>query len=129
VALSAGWLAATGGEITWPSTSGSRMAGASSSGRGISRKLWRRAPVGGVRCSRGQIAGERGGAPLPEVRLLSGRVGPRRADLKAPGRLFCGRLQRPGATREGIVEGAKEDYAVLLRENVGYLASEKHRSA
>jgi hypothetical protein len=42
---------------------------------------------------------------------------------------FAAAFSAQGATREGIVEGAKEDYAVLLRENVGYLASEKHRSA
>jgi len=28
-----------------------------------------------------------------------------------------------GATREGIVEAAREDYAALVEENVGHLAS------
>ena len=32
-----------------------------------------------------------------------------------------------GATSEGIVEAAREDYAALLRENEGQLASEKRR--
>ena len=36
-----------------------------------------------------------------------------------------------GATREGIVEAAKEDYAGLLKENAGHLTSESegHGSA
>jgi hypothetical protein len=42
---------------------------------------------------------------------------------------FAAAFSAQGATREGIVEAAKEDYAVLLRENEGYLASEKRRSA
>ena len=42
---------------------------------------------------------------------------------------FAAAFSGQGATREGIVEAAKEDYAVLLRENEGYLASEKRRSA
>jgi hypothetical protein len=32
-----------------------------------------------------------------------------------------------GATREGIFEAAREDYADLLRENVGHLASESEK--
>jgi hypothetical protein len=105
------------------------MAGASSSGRGISRKLWRRAPVGGVRCSRGHIAGERGGAPLPEVRLYLDESDPDVLVLRRQDGSFAAAFSAQGATREGIVEAAKEDYAVLLRENEGYLASEKRRSA
>jgi hypothetical protein len=42
---------------------------------------------------------------------------------------FAAAFSARGATREGIVEAAKEDYAVLLRENEGYLASEKRTSA
>jgi hypothetical protein len=42
---------------------------------------------------------------------------------------FAAAFSAQGATREGIVEAPKEDYAVLLRENEGYLASEKRRSA
>jgi hypothetical protein len=42
---------------------------------------------------------------------------------------FAAAFSAQGATREGIVEAAKEDYTVLLRENEGYLASEKRRSA
>ena len=36
-----------------------------------------------------------------------------------------------GATKEGIVEAAKQDYEVLLRQNAGALglAAEEHRSA
>jgi hypothetical protein len=36
-----------------------------------------------------------------------------------------------GATTEGIVEAAKQDYEVLLRQNAGALglAAEEHRSA
>ena len=36
-----------------------------------------------------------------------------------------------GATTEGIVEAAKQDYEVLLRQNAGTLglAAEEHRSA
>jgi hypothetical protein len=42
---------------------------------------------------------------------------------------FAAAFSAQGATREGIVEAAREDYAVLLSENEGYLASEKRRSA
>ena len=36
-----------------------------------------------------------------------------------------------GATKEGIVEAAKQDYEVLLRQNAGALglAAEEHRNA
>ena len=42
---------------------------------------------------------------------------------------FAAAFSGQGATREGIVEAAKEDYAVLLRENEGHLASGKRTSA
>ena len=38
-----------------------------------------------------------------------------------PGRLVRGRLQRQGATREGIVEAAKEDYRGLVEVHAGSL--------
>ena len=40
---------------------------------------------------------------------------------------FVAALSAQGATSEGIVEAAREDYAALLRENEGQLASEKRR--
>jgi hypothetical protein len=45
---------------------------------------------------------------------------------------FVAAFSASGATREGIVEAAKEDYAGLLKENAGLLLtseSEEHRSA
>jgi hypothetical protein len=44
---------------------------------------------------------------------------------------FVAAFNAQGATREGILEAAREDYAALIRENVGHLASEseKHGSA
>ena len=43
---------------------------------------------------------------------------------------FVAAFSAQGATREGIVEAAKEDYAALLRKNEGKLDSEKRpRSA
>ena len=40
---------------------------------------------------------------------------------------FVAAFSAQGATSEGIVEAAREDYAALLRENEGQLASEKRR--
>ena len=44
---------------------------------------------------------------------------------------FVAAFSAQGATREGIVEAAREDYAALLEENVEHLTSEsgKRRSA
>jgi hypothetical protein len=44
---------------------------------------------------------------------------------------FVAAFSAQGVTREGILEAAREDYAALLRKNVGHLASEseKHRRA
>src|SRR5215208_3925281 len=68
-------------------------------------RLW----VGGS-----ESRGRHGRAEASQVRLLPGRVGPRRGRPAPPGRrLRCG-LQCQGATREGIVEAAKEDYRQLL---------------
>src|SRR5829696_7235481 len=59
--------------------------------------------------------GERGREAAPQVRLLHRRVGPGRCDPAPSGRLLRGRVQRSGATSEGIVEAAKEDYKELVR--------------
>jgi hypothetical protein len=40
---------------------------------------------------------------------------------------FVAPFSAQGATREGIFEAAREDYAALLRENVGPLASESEK--
>jgi hypothetical protein len=40
---------------------------------------------------------------------------------------FVATFGAQGATREGIFEAAREDYADLLRENVGHLASESEK--
>jgi hypothetical protein len=40
---------------------------------------------------------------------------------------FVATFSAQGATREGIFEAAREDYAALLRENVGHLASESEK--
>ena len=40
---------------------------------------------------------------------------------------FVATFSAQGATREGIFETAWEDYAVLLRKNVGHLASESEK--
>ena len=42
---------------------------------------------------------------------------------------FVAAFSAQGATSEGIVEAAREDYAALLRENEGQLASEKRRGS
>ena len=54
----------------------------------------------------------------------------RRARAASPGRLLRCRIQRRGATREGILEATKEDHAALLREHAGTLEpeDEAHRS-
>ena len=41
---------------------------------------------------------------------------------------FVAAFSAQGATREGIVEAAKEDYAGLLKENAGLLTSEAEES-
>src|SRR5215203_7272910 len=41
---------------------------------------------------------------------------------------FVAAFSAQGATREGIVEAAKEDYAGLLKENAGLLTSEAKES-
>ena len=40
---------------------------------------------------------------------------------------FVATFSAQGATREGIFEAAREDYAALLRKNVGHLASESEK--
>jgi hypothetical protein len=40
---------------------------------------------------------------------------------------FVAAFSAQGVTREGILEAAREDYAALLRKNVGHLASESEK--
>jgi hypothetical protein len=40
---------------------------------------------------------------------------------------FAAAFSAQGATREGIFEAAREDYAALLRKNEGHLASESEK--
>jgi hypothetical protein len=55
-----------------------------------------------------------GGANVTEVRLLSGRVRPVHSDPAPSRRLLRGGFSARGATREGIIQAAEEDYRAVL---------------
>ncbi len=67
-----------------------------------------------------------GGAPLllPKFDYHLDESDPDVAVLRRQDGSFVAAFSAGGATREGIVEAAKEDYAALLREHAGTLGLE-----
>ena len=64
---------------------------------------------------------------LPKFDYYLDKSDPEVVVLRRQDGTFVAAFSAQGVTREGILEAAREDYAALLRKNVGHLASESEK--